>query len=344
MLRTNRGMVYTFQTAEKKALEQNPQHIFIYMDDCWCGMIHQQPRRPGLRRSANIIDPAESFRNCLESVRPQVNSTFESEIENKIVFLNVLVTRHDDGRLTSQIYRKPSNTNVLMKPQCCHEPRVHVASFKGEICRATHFCTSPTQAKKEVDFALNIYEDNGHNRSQLEKIAATYIPATSKNRAKERHQYTRTGLGDLHQTDDQSTISLFKELPFNCETEIELRPYAVLPYIPTISNQLKRALGKAGARASLKLGSKLGDILCAKNKTRPDAMAGKGIYKFQCQCDPNATYVEETVRSFEKHKNEHKKAAESGHWQHSGLTQYREDCTTLFNWEPEILSQASGKK
>ena len=77
----------------------------------------------------------------------------------KIAFLNVLIHGHEDGTLTTQVYRKPSNTNVIIGP-----PRPIYTHY-----HATRICTSPTQAKKEVEFLLNVYEDNGFYRKRFEK-------------------------------------------------------------------------------------------------------------------------------------------------------------------------------
>ena len=94
-----------------------PRHVTIYMDDCW-GLI-QHPR-PGLRSSTSSPqDPAVEFNLRLNSIHERVQFTREEEEDNSIAFLDVLVTRKGDGRLASKIHRKPSNTNVTIKPQSC---------------------------------------------------------------------------------------------------------------------------------------------------------------------------------------------------------------------------------
>jgi hypothetical protein len=306
-------------------------------------MIAPRPRRPGLRSSSKIIDPGESFNQCLNSVHPRVKFTREEKEDNKIAFLDVLVSRGADGTILTQIYRKPSNTNILIKPNSCHDPKVHMASFKGEICRATHLCTSPSQTKKEIEFAMNVYEDNGHDRKVLEKIASTYKPASGTNNQR-RHQQQQQQR--QQQQADSTPGNLFSVLPFhNIDIEeVEFRPYATLPFIPGISNQLKRVLNKAGCNAFFRSGQKLQNILCGKNKTRPDPLKTKGIYKFQCLCSSDAIYVGETARSFEMRSSEHQQAADKGKWTHSGLTQYHQNCDAPIDWtKPEILSQVSGK-
>ena len=135
-----------------------PRLIFIYMDDCWCLMSYP---RPGLRSSSRTpSDPALDFNNCLNSVHPRVQFTREEEEERKIAFLDVLVTREENGTFSTRIYRKPSNTNVTIKPQSCQHPDTVTGIFKSELCRAYRLCSSPTQAQEEIKYCINLFSDN----------------------------------------------------------------------------------------------------------------------------------------------------------------------------------------
>ena len=144
------------------------------MDDGLGTITSRHYSRPGLRSNTNQADPAETFQECLNEVHPRIKFTREEEQDKKIAFLDVLVNRHDDGTLTTQIYRKPTNTNVIIKPHSCHDPSIHTATFKGEICRAKRLCTSPAQVKKEIVYILDVFEDNGHDRGKLQRIADEY--------------------------------------------------------------------------------------------------------------------------------------------------------------------------
>jgi hypothetical protein len=148
--------------------------------------------------------------------------------------------------------------------------------------------------------------------------------------------------------DASTPLNLFEVLPFHEPTEngedINLRPFACIPYVPTISYQLKRALGKAGCTTVFRSGTKLQSILCSKNKTRPDAMKNKGIYKFECPCDPKSIYIGEMARSFKIRTKEHQKAAEARKWNHSGLVQHKENCDAPIDWQkPTILATLNNK-
>ena len=162
-------MSYTMEKALKIAKNRGatiPRNIFIYMDDCW-NSINDPPRRSGLRHTTPRPDPAEEFNDCLNAVHERVQFTREEEESRSIAFLDVFVTRKEDGTLTTRVYRKPSNTNIGLKPQSCQDPKTIVASFKGELCRCHRLCSSPDQIKKEIEFTLDLYENNGHNRQPV---------------------------------------------------------------------------------------------------------------------------------------------------------------------------------
>ena len=152
-------MVHTMEQAIKIARRRNhivPRNINIYMDDCWC-TINSPPVCTGLR-SGNTQErnPAADFNECLNAVHERVQFTREEEEEKSIAFLDVFVTRNDDGTLSTRVYRKPSNTNISIKPNSCQEPKTSLASFKGELCRCHRLCSSPEQIQKEINFTLDL--------------------------------------------------------------------------------------------------------------------------------------------------------------------------------------------
>jgi hypothetical protein len=147
------------------------------MDNCWGNINHQPaPRCPGLRSSARRSDTAADFNECLNAVHSRVKFTREEEVDASIAFLDVHLTRLPNSRISTHIYCKPSNTNVILKRHSCQDPNTITSTFKSEICRAHRICTTPAQTKKEIDFTLEVFQDNGHKCSHLEAIRSKYVP------------------------------------------------------------------------------------------------------------------------------------------------------------------------
>ena len=335
-------MTHTMESAIETAKQRLliiPRHIFVYMDDCWC-VIHTPPapRRPGLRSSdPPRSDPAVEFNNCLNSVHERVQFTREEE-DKLIAFLDVHVTRESDGSLSTKIFRKPSNTNIGLKPQSCQDPKIVEASFKGELCRCYRLCTSLEQTQKEIQFTLDLYEDNGHNREKVKKIADGYSPPmTTKKKGEKTNRDRRKKKAE---SPENEIKDLFRALPCRSEEDLqeeeeeakmEFQPYACIQYIPGIAYPIKRALAKAGVNCTFTSGPKLKDVLCGKNKTRPDPQQRKGVYKYECPCSEKAIYVGQTARSCELRWAEHEKAIEKENWQHSGISQHHQHCEETFD-------------
>ena len=112
---------------------------------------------------------------------------------------------------------------------------------------------------------------------------------------------------------------------------MEFQPYACIQYIPGIAYPIKRALAKAGVNCTFTSGPKLKDVLCGKNKTRPDPQQRKGVYKYECPCSEKAIYLGQTARSCELRWAEHEKAIEKENWQHSGISQHHQHCKETFD-------------
>ena len=139
------------------------------------------PHRLGLHSSPTPCYPAADFNDCMNTVHQRVQFTWE-EKERCV--------------MTTKIYRKPSYTNIGLKPQSCQDPKTATASFKGELCLCYRLCSSLELTKNEVEFTLNLFEDNGHNREkqthqQLQTIDHQRQGQQNKNKNKDTTNHYR---------------------------------------------------------------------------------------------------------------------------------------------------------
>ena len=237
-------------------------------------------------------------------------------------------------------------TNLTIKPNSCKHPNTAIATFKSELCRAYRLCSSETKTKEEIKFIIDLFVDNGHDRTKLEQVAATYKPPSSTTSTDTNKRITNKNKHKCKQKDIPD--NLFDVLPFrdvDLSDESEYKPYCRIPYIPEgFFHEIRRALNEAGVNTCATAGRKLGQALCSKNKTHPDPKQKKGIYQLTCTCNDKNTYVGQTIRAINKRCLEHKKASEKGKWQHSGISQHKETCNQPVDWEnPIVLKTMSGK-
>ena len=272
-----------------KTIRVKEGDLMVYMDDFWCFFTSRLYRRTGLRSNNDIPDPAAAFNEILDSIHPRVKFTCDAEEENKIAFLDVLVVKNDDDTLSTELYRKPTNTNIA--PNLCHDPAIHTATFKGKLCRISRICSSPSKAKQETEFLLIVYQDNNHNGSTYYKIASTYI--SPQKRPKETNLFSVLPFhNDNRDNNSNNTPGSNNTATTNNNNNrpndgIELRPNAKIPFIPGgITHQLKRALHKAGCNAHVTAGFNLQSILCGPNKCKHNPLDGSGIYTLQIPLPP----------------------------------------------------------
>ena len=249
---------------------------------------------------------------------------------------------------STRVFRKPSNTNISIKPQSCQHPSTAVACFKGELCRAYRLCSDPEQIKREIDFTLDVFVDNGHNRKTFRDIANAYRPPTYEKKNKNNKRTQRPTTSSLSANDPREVPdNLFSLLPFhNVDlTEEEYKPYVCIPYLPgAIYHQIRKACNKAGVNVVAKSGTKLKDILCSSNVTKHDPLAKPGVYEFTCSCSDKAKYIGQTTRSIQTRAKEHKRAVETGNWHHSGISAHKEHCQSPIDWEnPRVITTMNDK-
>ena len=180
----------------------------------------------------------------------------------------------------------------------------------------------------------------------LQRIADTYTPpTTTTNNNKNKNKSKKQGHNAHEQTDE---TNLFNVLPFrdtDLSEEEEFKPYIVMTYLPDGTyHQMKRACDKAGVTLITKPGAKLKNILCSANTTRHEPREKPGVYELQCPCSPNAVYVGQTIRPIATRAKEHERAAATGKWHHSGISQHKEKCNETVDWEPKVKVNMSDKK
>nr|VZI20639.1 unnamed protein product [Spirometra erinaceieuropaei] len=59
-------------------------------------------------------DKINYYEELLNSIVPDLQFTMEKEVEGKLPLLDVLVCRQPDGRLTTSVYRKLTNTLQML--------------------------------------------------------------------------------------------------------------------------------------------------------------------------------------------------------------------------------------
>ena len=101
----------------------------------------------------------EEVRKRLDSFHEKISFTHEDEKDNSIAFLDVAVTRGNDQKLETSVYRKPTNTDVYMN-WYAHAPAAwKIATLTSLVKRAVMVSSTTDAMKKEIDHLKKVFTE-----------------------------------------------------------------------------------------------------------------------------------------------------------------------------------------
>ena len=238
---------------------------------------------------------SEEFLSILNEQEPRIQFTIEYENSDKeLNFLDINIINAKKNKYEFKIHRKAAITNIQIKPNSCHDDKIKDGIFKGYILRAKSLC-SEKYLEDEIEFIKNIFIENGYERSKLDKI----IRDTEK-----------------------------KKTRIN---ENKSKRYTSLPWIPGLSQKLKKVFQQADCTVSFKSPRNLESILTQKNKPVLPKNSQPGVYFITTECGKG--YTGETKKQVRTRTNEHEKAVFKGNVKDDALAEHSESCGCKINWE-----------
>ncbi|CAH8586016.1 unnamed protein product [Dicrocoelium dendriticum] len=222
-----------------------------------------------------VVDKHVNLEEILDHfnrVHAAVQFTYEKESDNRLPYLDVLLTRRPDGSIQRQVYRKPTwigqYTNFYsFVPMRYKRNLVHCLTS-----RARRICTEDT-LDAELMFIQNTLRENGYPdrfilRNLLEKPKPVAVLTAPKK-------------------------ELFIRLPFKGDAATE-----------RLTRSLSAAVKSTFPAASLKCVFSTEPLIRSQNKDKlPMLTTSMVIYQFVCAC--GATYIGRTARQLSKRVNEH---------------------------------------
>lgn len=289
------------QVLEAKAMEEAlhqqpplvPLSFYRYVDDS-----HSR-----FKKTAD----SQSFLDLLNRQHGKIKYTMETENERKeLPFLDIKVMNTGGGKYELDVYRKDAITNVQVKPDSSHDPKILRGIFKGFLNRANKIC-SPNYLDKEIEFLIKVFEENGYNRNSLLKM--------------------------VEETKSNLTAFVPTAVPTG-ETNNggEIMQTITLPWIPGVSPRLRKVYRKAGYKVAFKSGRNIGNILTSRNKMKLPKNSYPGVYKIPCSCGI-PPYRGETKKRILTRSDEHKSNILKEQWTKSAVALHSKNCPGEINFE-----------
>jgi hypothetical protein len=229
-----------------------------------------------------FVDDAFSIMKThhIENVFDSINNTtdgivftMEKEEDGEIAFLDVKLSRNENGTIETQVHRKSTHTDQILNYHSNHPTQHKVSCLNTLINRIDTHCNTTETKKNELEHLQKTFQKNGYPKN--------FIKSIYKRRHKTQTTQTKT---------DEATTKRIS-----------------LPYINQISEMTARILKKHNLDVAHKPVNKL-KTLFNKHKDRPKPLDKTNvIYKIPCQ-DCEQVYIGETSKTANTRITEHKNA------------------------------------
>jgi len=229
-------------------------------------------------------EDVNSFLNFINNLHPNISFTCESESNNKISFLDVLIEKKQNRFMTG-VYRKPTDTGLYSTPSSFCDPKYNRNMIKGLVHRVWSLTSSFEIFDKEIDTLHNKLSINGYNKKYLNNII--------KNTVESIYLKSKDKINNKNLNATEEVINLKKI-------------YLKIPYSEG-ARDFKRILEKqAPVGVTIKilfLTNKISNYFSNKSKTQL-GMKANLVYQYKChKCE--SLYIGETNRHLRTRIAEH---------------------------------------
>lgn len=224
-------------------------------------------------------DQSKQFLTYLNSKHRNIKFTAEGEENNRLAFLDVLITKENANFLTS-VYRKKTFTGLSSNFFSCTPFLYKINVIKTLVYRAYHLCSSYVIFNNEINFLKKFFVDNGYPLGLFYKYVNQYV--SSRYETKTVYQLAE------------------KQKKFIC---LPYFGYISMKIRSDLEDLLKRYYPHVDIRLVFKNSFSIGTFFRHKDKI-PEALCSTIVYKYTCS-ECNSEYVGSTSRHFKMRVAEH---------------------------------------
>ena len=222
-----------------------------------------------------------SFLNSLNNIDPNISFTIELEQDNKISFLDTLITQHGNN-LKIDVFRKPTHTDRYLDFNSHHDIKHKISAARTLIHKALTLPSTHASKQDELNHITTTLKCNGYPDKIVKQILTDSTPNT------------------IVPWPEELVGQFFKRFD---DTDKPIG-YVTLPYISGITDALRRILQKQNIKVATKPLKTLQRMFPSpKHQIAPEQRTNV-VYNIPCSDSP-WSYVGEIGRSFETRKKEH---------------------------------------
>ena len=245
-----------------------------------------------------LTEDRDDFYKVLNSAHPNLRFTMET-ISKALPFLDVSVAIKDEAYST-KVYRKPTNTGVLMHFDCMAPLQWKKSLIKCFLNRALRLSSDVDSFNTEVDTIRASLLRNGYPSRVVNNVCDAFIT---------ENKIDKESFNKDHQVQSRQRVRNQNEV------------YVCIPYVGRPSTKLQHKIRKemqslgVTTMAAFKT-TKVGSYFSLKPPC-PHLFQSNVVYQFSCFRDGNSTYIGETRRQLfqrvDDHRGKDKKSAVFDH-------------------------------
>jgi hypothetical protein len=274
--------------------ELKPTVWLRYIDDCFAIWPHGK-------------DALTTFLTHLNGINKKIQFTVETETDNALPFLDLLIRKKEDGHLTFSVYRKPTHTNRYLHKNSHHHPAQLQSVVRTLTHRAIHLSDRDYRTQ-EIKTLRDALTSNGYTDADINNAI--------------RGINTDTHNISTEQTEDYANT-------------------LTLPYIKGTTDKIGRILKKFNIKTTYNAHKKLNAFL--RSPKDHIHLEGQGVYEIPCRnCEKS--YFGHSGRNIRQRVREHAIAADKQDSNNSLLTHIIETGHSFDFENTKIIAKINNKK
>ncbi|XP_039204586.1 uncharacterized protein LOC120310339, partial [Crotalus tigris] len=160
-----------FETQALEKSDHKPKLWLRYVDDTFIIWPHGKEK-------------LDNFLTHLNSLHPKIQFTMETEANNQLPFLDVLVYKKSNGSLGHTIYQKKTHTNRYLHALSHHHP-AQINSVAKTLISRTKRLADEQHLKPELHTLTNVLTSNGFHRNKITNLIQKETPTKIQDKEQE---------------------------------------------------------------------------------------------------------------------------------------------------------------
>ncbi|XP_037040265.1 uncharacterized protein LOC119077188 [Bradysia coprophila] len=249
---------------------------------------------------------SQTMMNHFNNHHRNLKFTVEEEVSSSINFLDMTLNRRNDGKVDTKWYQKSIASGRYLHFQA-HNPMTHKRNVATTLTDRAIALTNPQDRPKSIERVKELLTGNGYPEPFVSNIIANRV--------------------DKYYN--------------NCRIKSDRKNrFISAPYVPGLSERLKKTLNRYDMTLSCKTTNKIGNIYTRTKYKIPKEQKSKVVYQIKCQ-DCNCTYIGITKQKLKDRMTKHKSDVHLKKQQNTtGLTLHAVNKSHTFNFnDVTILEQ-----